>query len=945
MKKLPDILIVLLLACLPMAMLYPLWLNPTSAGEDDVLYYYPVRKTTGQELAAGRLPIFTDREACGSAVFADPQTSIMYPTTWFFAAMEPKLAYSLSIFAAFGLAGVGAYLYLRRIGLLRPAAAFGATAFMFCGFMVGHRVHLTILNIAPLLGWGLWAIEVMRACPKKGILAMTPVVALALVGGHPQFIHVGLVWAAYFLFRARPLLRSALALTVCVVIGGLIAMPQLMATAQALDQATRNTLGYGPVGENSYLPSSLALMFYPFIYGCRTQNFFPQGWWGAWHLCEMLGYVGLATLVFAAAAVWQLRGRRKREQKAECPDTPRESGQTNPLVRVWFWIGIGIFIFMLGYYLPTYRLIHLIPVIGVVRCPARMIIGLDIALATLAAIAIDVVIRRGAAGLSQDRPGELGSSIRRLACRYLPAIMAAILIIMAIVGLTLRLFGIGGFAQPFVGGTDDMLRAVTPANPAVWTAVGVLVATMLVVRWWLAKPARRAWWLVLLVAADLWLPARFVDVPEGIIAQPDPENSPAAAFLREYAPPDAEKYRILGLGNPYGGRQNELLMSRTCEGLGFATLSNYGSIHSAAHAHLFGFNRYGTTGDWAGLVRRNYLLSMYGVRFLVCEDDSEYSEVIESVQMPDAKDSQKADGPNLVSMAKPWELTDAGIDGETLRFTPPAFWIILPGQRAEQYLALKPRTIYRLSMDVRSPGKGAANFVQADIFQRLAYGQYIQSSEMSIRIEDERITPQWRHHQVQFITPGKLPTKFTERTSLRIFTFSERPIEVRNITLFESQWDQPVVLSAVPSPTDASRPSADPSTQSAPASRAGPQSQTSWQSQPARPVYWKLAVLPSQRPGQKPVAIYENILFDPSFAARPVAAASEETIERWKWRPDETILADPLPDLSIRAGAGAGRRIRMLTLPAIGIYVCLAAAIWIAGRNHRQKREGPPEGW
>ena len=45
-KILPPILIVLL----PMAMLYTLWLNPTSAGEDDVVYFFPLHKLVGQEI-------------------------------------------------------------------------------------------------------------------------------------------------------------------------------------------------------------------------------------------------------------------------------------------------------------------------------------------------------------------------------------------------------------------------------------------------------------------------------------------------------------------------------------------------------------------------------------------------------------------------------------------------------------------------------------------------------------------------------------------------------------------------------------------------------------------------------------------------------------------------------------------------------------------------------
>ena len=125
----------LLIALAPMAMLYPLWSNPVSAGEDDAVYYYPLRKMVGQALARWEWPISDSLTAGGAAVLADPQSAVFFPATWLFAIMPAKLAYSLSIFAAFGVAGLGAWVYLRRLGLVKPAACLGALAFMFCGFL------------------------------------------------------------------------------------------------------------------------------------------------------------------------------------------------------------------------------------------------------------------------------------------------------------------------------------------------------------------------------------------------------------------------------------------------------------------------------------------------------------------------------------------------------------------------------------------------------------------------------------------------------------------------------------------------------------------------------------------------------------------------------------------------------------------------------------------
>ncbi len=166
MRRWRCILPLLLVLAGPPLMLYTLWVNPLSAGEDDLVYIYPLRVMVGQALQQGRWPLANPLEATGSVLMADPQSAVMFPPTWLFAILDGKLAYSLSVFLAFSVAGGGAYLYLRSLDLARPAAAFGGIAFMFCGFMVGHRVHLPMIQTAGFFPWGLWGIERLR---RRGV--------------------------------------------------------------------------------------------------------------------------------------------------------------------------------------------------------------------------------------------------------------------------------------------------------------------------------------------------------------------------------------------------------------------------------------------------------------------------------------------------------------------------------------------------------------------------------------------------------------------------------------------------------------------------------------------------------------------------------------------------------------------------------------------------------
>ncbi len=275
LKMFRRFLISALFLLLPMGMLYPLWSCPTSAGEDDVVYYYPLRVMAAEQVRSGQLPLWNAGEAGGVALLADPQSGVFFPPNWIFLFLPPGLAYSLCIFLAFALAGGGAYLYMRRIGLVLPAAVFGAVVFEFCGFMVGHRVHLGIIQTAAFLPWGLWAIEKVRAGGWAGFAWMAPIFALTLAAGHwPTAIHLVVVWFVYLLVRGRPIRRSLAASTAAAVVGSVILAPQIIATASYIQQTIRSGVPYVVAGENSFFPLAGVLAFFPFIMGNRTPNFF-----------------------------------------------------------------------------------------------------------------------------------------------------------------------------------------------------------------------------------------------------------------------------------------------------------------------------------------------------------------------------------------------------------------------------------------------------------------------------------------------------------------------------------------------------------------------------------------------------------------------------------------------------------------------------------------------
>ena len=896
MKLARRILPLLLILLAPLGMLYAVWANPGSAAEDDVVYVYPLRRMVGQALRQGRWPVTNPLEATGTPLMADPQSAVMFPATWMFAAMLPKLAYSLSIFLAFSVAGGGAYLYLRSLGLVRPAATFGAIAFMFCGFMVGHRVHLPMIQTAGFLPWGLWGIERMRRRGFSALPVLAVVFFLAIAAGHWAILtFMALAWAAYLLLRARPLVKALAVSAGAAVLAAALAAPQIEATLALLAQTTRPHIGYATVGENSFFPAAAVLALFPMLMGNTTPNFYPQKWWGVWHLWEMLGYVGLVTLALAAGAVWTLYRKRPR-RSGEPTDQAAEGSQWTPIVRVWTWIGAGAGLWALGYYLPTYVLIHKLPVLGVVRCPARMLLVVDLALAVLAAVAVHGVMH---AEPASPRLANLAKSVFAAAGRVLPAAMVVALALVAATAWVVAIW-LGPLPLPFVGGPPDAWPALRLGNPAVWVPMVLTVLTVAAVQFWVAAPRRRWPVLHVLLLVDLFFITGFLDVPADLRGGVDPDASPAAAWLHQHDPDG--RYVVLGLSKDYRDRPAELLQPKVGQSLGIATLGSYGAWHSPARAHLFAFDTYGRCREWGWLVRRNHLLALYNVRYLVAAG-REFRDVIESVRIAPSPPQ----GQNLLTGS--WELHHAqSADGGTLRLQTPFLWRV---SQARQEVTLPAGGIYRIALDARGVQDGAGNYLRAEVIQDHPGGQETADGSWGLTVSQERIAPSWRH----FEWTMHLPALLAGRCAFRLSTMSERPIDVRNVELRPSGWETPINLFAALGEGE--------------------------------PVYRKLAEVAPLDQRDEPVAIYENLLCPRPEITASRTPADEALIEGLRWASDEE-LASPssparVPDVALASQGDPSRLLWRSTVPAAAVLGLLWAAGLVRRRWHvkaTRKRTG-----
>ena len=205
------IVVLLLALLLPGVMLAPVWrLRGLGAGEDDILYYFPMRSFFGDTIRSGQWPVLNPWVGLGRPYLADPQTAVWYPFTWLFAALPPLVAYPLSLWLHYSLALWGMYRLLRAMSLDATAAFFGGVAFAFCGFLLAHRAHFAMQHAAAWTPWVIWRVSrYVQAPPAAGRSRLAPAALACSVQAFAGHVQVALLTVAATLvyLLARPLVE------------------------------------------------------------------------------------------------------------------------------------------------------------------------------------------------------------------------------------------------------------------------------------------------------------------------------------------------------------------------------------------------------------------------------------------------------------------------------------------------------------------------------------------------------------------------------------------------------------------------------------------------------------------------------------------------------------------------------------------------------------------
>lgn len=352
-------------------------------GGDLASFLYPVYSFIARSLRAGDFPLWNPYLYGGAPFVADNQSGLLYPINLLTFALKPDLDYrtmELLAVAHFYLAGVCAYLGLRYSGrqpLKRWAALAGAAAFMFSDLFVTHFGNLNMIACAAWLPLIFYLLRraLDEHCPAfaagSGLF-----LGIAALAGHVQpLLYTVLALGLYLLYHLytrrrspwRQLLTKVVLFALAMIVAFAVAAPTLLPSYEMSQLTLRSDLSYEDASQYSLPPVAWVGLLVPDIFGRG-----PRGFWGPWPRVEV-GYVGIVTLLLAGIALVIRRDR---------------------LTGFLILLGILAALLAMGDATVLHRwLYRFVPGFDLIRAPARFIYLLDFALASLAALGLDTLLR------------------------------------------------------------------------------------------------------------------------------------------------------------------------------------------------------------------------------------------------------------------------------------------------------------------------------------------------------------------------------------------------------------------------------------------------------------------------------------------------------------------------------------------------------------------------
>ena len=371
---------------------YPPWSDSSHPGNyllgDQFDVFLPQHIFVHDRMQQGEFPLWNPQLDCGVPNLASMQGALLFPIQFLFSWIDPFYASGWEAFIKLFLAGWFTMLYLRLLGVSRPAAFLSGAVFSLSGFMVvwlGHP-HVNSAMWLPLL---LFFMEksfrgragaVFAAPMLRYWIGFAVVYGFMLLGGHPPTaVHMTIAVGIYFLFRLAGVREQRLQQTVlfalALVAGALLAAPQILPYLEYYRLSSSSVASASLNRWASHLtPPTLIHFFLPQITGNPVRGFEDLGavfgFKNTENFNETTMYVGILPLFLSACAVICRR----------CKIT-------------WFFLAMGAASGLIVYGVPPFpQILRALPVLRDIN-NVRLLLLVAFSLSVLAGLGWDTVSR------------------------------------------------------------------------------------------------------------------------------------------------------------------------------------------------------------------------------------------------------------------------------------------------------------------------------------------------------------------------------------------------------------------------------------------------------------------------------------------------------------------------------------------------------------------------
>jgi len=341
-------------------------------------FWLPIRAFYANALEGGGSFFWWPNQFTGFYLHGEGQAGLLHPLNWLqyrWLSLEAALGWELLRSYAFAL--VGGFWMLRRFGLTREAAGFGAVTFAFSGFALLHYVHPGIVGAVAHLPFAIVALDAIlrprtrleRVCGPLGLVVLTASQAMM---GHPQIVWTtGLMEAAVALAVAHSAgsLRGLADACAAKGLGLGAAAVALLPIWESLGTSFRAAPPAGFTADFAIPALGLVQLVAPYLFEGRVVGENTE------ELALYLGAVPLVLLVWLAIRFRQL-------------------AQWRGLILLASWVAVVAGVLCLGDSGWLYRLQEQLPVVGLFRAPARYSLALSGACTVLSAVALTDLVRR-----------------------------------------------------------------------------------------------------------------------------------------------------------------------------------------------------------------------------------------------------------------------------------------------------------------------------------------------------------------------------------------------------------------------------------------------------------------------------------------------------------------------------------------------------------------------